>query len=104
MGRRDGLEPPPDNKARVDAANRKMWAQHQQTRTTESKAQREVKEKRDAERERQANHRLNRTAQAERDEVQKRAAVERNRACKDMARKRKEAKQAAADAAAHGGR
>ena len=50
------------------------------------------------------NHRLNRSAQAERDALQKQARAERNQAVKDMARKRKEAAEKAALAAAHGGR
>ena len=102
MGR-NGLEPPPDNKGRVDAANKALWKQHRDQRDAQGKKEKAEREKRNAEREDRDNHRLNREAQAERDAVQKQAAKERHLACKEMARKRKEAKQAAADAASQGG-
>ena len=101
---RPALEAPPDNKGRVDAANRALWAQHRKARDADVKAQRKAGEEREAEHERRDNHRLNRSAQAERDALQKQARAERNQAVKDMARKRKEAAEKAALAAAHGGR
>ena len=101
---RPALEAPPDNKGRVDAANRALWAQHRKARDADVKAQRKAREEREAEHERRENHRLNRSAQAERDALQKQARAERNQAVKDMARKRKEAAEKAALAAAHGGR
>ena len=101
---RPALEAPPDNKGRVDAANRALWAQHRKARDADVKAQRKAREEREAEHERRDNHRLNRSAQAERDALQKQARAERNQAVKDMARKRKEAAEKAALAAAHGGR
>ena len=64
---RPALEAPPDNKGRVDAANRALWAQHRKARDADVKAQRKAREEREAEHERRDNHRLNRSAQAERD-------------------------------------
>ena len=45
---RPALETPPDNKGRVDATNRALWAQHRKARDADVKAQRKAREEREA--------------------------------------------------------
>lgn len=88
---------PPDNRTAQYAKDKAGWAKAQQAKDAERKSQRAARTTREEQQERERNHRLNRTAAAEREEVGKRAARERNAACKDMARRRKEKAQQLAD-------
>ena len=91
------MEPPPNNSGNAYAAQKKEWAKQRKEKSAATKAQGEARAKREEEKEKDRNHRMNRTAAAEREEVGRRERRERDQACRDAARKRKEKAQKALD-------
>ena len=85
-----GLAPPPNNSATAFEAQKKVWAKAENDKRADKKVQAAAREKREEEKRSKDNHRLNRTAAAEREDIQRQGRKEKDLACKEAARKRKE--------------
>lgn len=89
-GERDRAQAAPNNRDAVLQRARNESARHPQEKQAEWREKRSARESREAEATRKTAHRLNRSAVAAREELAKRAGAERQAACKDMARRRRE--------------
>lgn len=93
---RDSLQAPSNREAQL-AKDKAGWANARQAKAAKDRAQNAARTDRQETQEKEKNHRLNRTAAAEREAVGVRARAERDLACRDMARRRKEKERARAD-------